>query len=144
MPENMGSSNDPIINAVKRLNTGYQNTEYSIKRTIKLGDALVHTVTFKGEDGWWHDNYVYEKGNVVIAYWDVERMLTSKDNDLIPSGRDSERLRLIMVGAITAVLLLTVIGIVIYGNSNPNLQILTGLLGTGFGYLVGKVPEQKK
>lgn len=44
-------TDEEIINAVRRLNAGYKNTEYSVRARESLGRGQICTVVFKGPDG---------------------------------------------------------------------------------------------
>jgi hypothetical protein len=54
-------TNDPIIAAVEQLNAGYKNTDFSRRPTYEYRSTKIHTVVFKGQDGKWRENYVFEK-----------------------------------------------------------------------------------
>ena len=142
--DNRSPSDDPVIDAVKTLNAGYDNTDYAKRSAVQIGKARIYTVVFKGQDGYWHENYVYESGSTRIAYLDLERMLNARDNDLIPSARDPDYIRTMVVAVFTLVFGIAVVYVAVWDSKNPSLQVLTGLLGLGLGYFVGtKSPAQK-
>jgi hypothetical protein len=135
---------DPVIEVVKTLNAGYENTDYAKRSPVKLGGANVYTVVFKGKSGTWYENYVYERGEKRIAYWNLADMLMARDNDLIPSGANLELIRMAAVIAFTLLFGAATIYIVVTNQDNKSLQILTGVVGLGLGWLVGSQSTSHK
>jgi hypothetical protein len=135
---------DPIIAAVQALAAGYHNTDYAKRAPVKLAGANIYTVAFKGEDSQWREAYVFERGNTRIAYWSIADMLMYRDNDLISSGPNLDLLRLCAVIGFTLLFLATYLYLSVKQPTSPSLQILTGLLGAGFAFLVGNRPGTKR
>jgi hypothetical protein len=131
------NEHNPIIDAVKALNSGYKNKNYRKASVIDLGGAVIYKVVFQGEDNSWYDNYVYKKGNKVVAYWTLERLLNARDNDLFSPWRDIALIKLWVAGLITVVLLASVIYLSIKFPETKSLQSLVTLLSTGVGYFLG-------
>ena len=90
----MPSQKDPVIAAVEALNAGYQNSDYAKRGPDQVGGANIYRVAFKGGDGVWRENYVYERGNKRIAYYNIRELLMSRDNDLFPSETNLDLIRL--------------------------------------------------
>ncbi len=143
MLEPKNPSADPVIDAVVRLNSRYNNTNYSKRNPVHVGSGNLYTVVFKGEDGYWRENYVYERGSKVIAYLDLREMILDRGNGLIPSLRDPEFIKLMVISILTFMFAIAVTYLVIHTPDNKSLQVLTGLLGLTIGYLVGNVQTQK-
>ena len=140
----MPGQKDPVIAAVEALNAGYQNSDYAKRGPDQIGGANIYRVAFKGRDGVWRENYVYERGSKRIAYYNIRELLMSRDNDLFPSETDHNLIRLWAVIAFTTIFGLAVIYIVIASPENKSIQFLTGFVGLGIGYLVGNKPFSGK
>lgn len=130
-------SDDPIINAVMALNSGYNNKNYAKANVIDLGEAVIYKVTFQGQDDSWYENYVYKKGQKIVPYWTLERLLTARDNDLFSWWQDLALIKLWTAGLITLLLLACVIYLSIRSPENKAMQSLVTLLSTGVGYFLG-------
>ena len=133
-----GSPGDRIIDAIKQLNAGYSNTEYAKRSPEDLGAGKLYTVVFKGADQQWRENYVFERGDKVKAYYTIREALRDSFTGIIPMWRDQEFIKLLVVAILTAAFATAVIGIVVWDPDNKSLQVLTGLLGLTLGYFVGK------
>lgn len=133
----MPGQRDPVISAVEALNAGYQNSDYAKRGPDQIGGANIYTVVFKGADGEWRENYVYERGNRRIAYHNIRELLMSRDNDLFPSETNLDLIRLWAVIAFTTIFGIAVVYLVITSPDNKSIQFLTGFVGLGIGYLVG-------
>jgi hypothetical protein len=58
---------DPVIAAVKLLNAGYNNSNYSKRQPQKLGPGRMYTVSYQGQDKAWYEDYVFEVGSTQRA-----------------------------------------------------------------------------
>jgi hypothetical protein len=134
----MPKEDDPIIAAVIRLNAGYTNSDYEKRDPVRIGDSLVYIVTFKGENGFWYQNYVYQKDERLTGFQDLAALLLASEKDLHKHGLNLEFLRMSSVIAFTLLFSVAVIWLVFRQPDNKALQILTGFVGLGLGYLVGK------
>jgi hypothetical protein len=131
-------SDDPVIDAVKRLNSGWNNTDYSRRDPVQLGKASLYTVAFKGQDGYWRENYVYELANKRIPYSDLKQLLTDRNNGLVSTAKDRDFFALLVVAALASIFALAVIYLAIWQPDNSkSLQALTGVFGLVFGYFLG-------
>src|ERR1700723_3664670 len=129
MSEGNNPAADPIIDAVVRLNSQYSNSAYSKRNPVRVGSGNLCTVVFKGEDGYWRENYVYERGSKVVAYVDLRETILDRGNGLIPFLRDPEFIKLIVISTLTFMFAMAVTYLVITTPDNKSLQVLTGLLG---------------
>jgi hypothetical protein len=138
-PPSPAPDNDPIIKAVIQLNAAYTNKNYAKHNPIVIRGANVYKVTFQSQGGTWYENYVYQRGaRAPIPYESLSQLLRAGDNDLIPHGPDLELIRMATVGFFTLMFGVAVIYLVFHPSPGDSIQILTGFVGTGFGYLVGK------
>jgi len=140
----MPGQKDPVIAKVEALNAGYQNTDYAKRGPDQIGGANIYRVSFKGADGVWRENYVYERGNKRIAYYNIRELLMSRDNDLFPSEANLDLIRLWAVIVFTTIFGIAVIYFVKTSPENKSIQFLTGFVGLGIGYLVGNKPFSGK
>lgn len=140
----MPDQKDPVIAAVEALNAGYLNSGYAKRGPDQIGGANIYRVVFQGRDGVWRENYVYERGNKRIAYYNIRELLMSRDNDLFPSEANLDLVRLWAVIAFTTIFGIAVIYLVIRSPENKSIQFLTGFVGLGIGYLVGNRPFSGK
>ena len=138
MSDPKSSPNDRIIESVKQLSSGWKNTDFSKRPPEKVGSGKLYTVVFKGEDGLWRENYVFEKGSDIRPYSNIRDVLRDTSNGIIPSWKDQDFVKLIVISILTGIFSISVIGIVILNPDNKSLQVLIGLLGLTLGYLVGK------
>jgi hypothetical protein len=127
-----------IINAVKQLNAGYNNTDYGVRQPEDVAGGKLYTVVFRGENKEWMENYVFVRGKFIKAYFTVRDVIVDSNNSIVPKWRDQEFIKLAVVSLLTVMFALAVVGIVLWNPDNKSLQVLTGLLGLTLGYFVGK------
>lgn len=136
---------DPIVQAVVRLNAAWSNKNYAKHNPTVIRGANVYKVTFEGQEGGYFENYVFQRGmKDPIPYSSLGELLNAKNNDLIPDGPNLELVRLVAVVCFTLMFGAAVIYVVVQPTENKSVQILTGFVGLGLGYLVGKSPEAGK
>ena len=129
---------DKVVEAVKQLNAGYLNTDYFRKPPEDLRSGKLYTVTFKGEDGHWRENYVFERGKTLKPYYSIRDMIKDSTTGIIPRATDTEFVKLMVISILTILFAVAVVWIVAVNPENKSLQVLTGLLGLTLGYFVGK------
>jgi hypothetical protein len=134
-------SNDPVINKVKEINKGYQNSEYSKQTPMQVGPGEVYVVSFMGQDKQWYSNYVFERGSERRAYPTFDKLISDPKNRInVPWWTEFETIRLFIISGLTILLAAAAIYIKIHSDLNQDIQFLTGLLGLLIGWLVGKNP----
>jgi hypothetical protein len=143
MSETKETTTNPVVEVVKRLNYQYNNTGYAMGDPRPLGSGKLYSVKFKGSDDVWHENYVFERGSDRRAYWSLHDLILDSNTNLVPTFRDPDYLKLVVVCGLTVLLIIAVILIVAFEQENKSLQVLTGLLGLTLGYLVGKGDTKK-
>ena len=126
------------IDAVSDMNEGYNNTNYRCSMPSKFASGFLYEVSFEGEDGYWRQNFVFQKGADFRPYSNLKDLLADSSNGIVTPMSDPEYAKLIFIILITLVTLVAVIFLVIQQPDNKSLQILSGILGLLIGYLVGK------
>jgi hypothetical protein len=139
-PEN-ATPVDPILEAVKKYNSDFNNSRYSKRFIVRAGKGNIWSVAFIGEDQRWYENYVYELGGELEVFYTLEMLLTRESPKFVPSSRDPDFIRLIVVSTMAIVLLLAITFAAISDSKNPSLQVLSPLLTLVAGYLMGNVPK---
>jgi hypothetical protein len=99
-----------IINAVKQLNAGYENKNYAIRQPEEVAGGNLYTVVFQSQDGTWMENYVFERGKFIKAYWSIRDVVRDSNNGIVPKWNDREFIRLGVVSILTIMFAIAVIG----------------------------------
>ncbi|HXR26204.1 MAG TPA: hypothetical protein VN742_12630 [Candidatus Binataceae bacterium] len=131
---------DPIVDAVKSLNSGYNNSKYSKRHLAQAGQGNIWAVVFLGENQQWYENYVYVLGSRMEAFYNLQILLAAKGHSFVPSLRDLDFIRLIVVAAMALLLVTATIYVSISDTKSSSLQVLSPLLTLVVGYLMGNVP----
>lgn len=139
----MGTDNgiiadDTIVEAVKRFNAGYNNTEHSVRSRESLGRGEVCVVVFKGQDQRFHENYVAIVKGKVFVYHTLPQLLRDRNASILDMTADRDRHIVYALMAMAFIMLAVVLGLAVFDEDNKTLQVLTGLFGILTGYLVGK------
>jgi len=139
MSSNAGGSTDPVIQQVVSLNSGYKNSEYSKSPPDKVGTGKIYTVKFKGQDGDWRENYVFERGDDRRAYWSLGDLIKDGSNHIFSPFSDVDYLRVVVI-AVLAVMFGAALTYLIVSKDaeNKGMQTLITVFSLTLGYLVGK------
>ena len=143
MSEIIEPGSDPILDAVKSMNSGYKNTDYSKRQLLELGTADVYAVSFKGPDEKTYEHFACNARGRVFAASTLERLLLKINGRVFLSFREPELIKLGVVSILAfAFSVATIVEVATWPN-NPSLEILSGTAALLIGYLVGKSGDTK-
>ena len=127
---------DPILDAVKASNAGFNNSRYTRQQLTYGGTRNIHRVDFLGEDQNWYQNFVLERrGKGLRVYDTIDKLLVEVAAS--PWG-DHDYVKLVVIAVLALSFGAAVLYVVLVQPENKSLNVLTGLLGLTTGYLVGK------
>ena len=139
----MNGQTDRVVDAVRQLNAGYNNKNYTKQPAMSLGLATVYAVSFIGQNNRRYENYVFERGQELKAYNTLKSLIIDRNNNIIPRISTPDLIKLLVVSGLTVMFAIALIYLVITQPENKSLQVLTGLLGLTLGYFVGKSDTSK-
>jgi hypothetical protein len=101
MSDTSNAVDDPVIEAVRNLNKGYNNRNYAKRSAQNFGSGTIYTVTFRGENNKFYEQYVFERGQERRAYQELAALIFDGNNKLIPSMLNPDMIKLIVVSVLT-------------------------------------------
>src|SRR5260370_22668766 len=116
---------DPILDSARNLNSGYNNSKYSKRHLAQAGNGNIWAIVFMGENQQWYENYVYELRGEIEAFYNLQTLLAKKGNSFVPSSRDPDFIRVIVVASMALALLLAIILVAITDSKNSPLHVLS-------------------
>ena len=137
---------DEIIEAVKKYNSPWKNTDYKRDEVTQVGRATIYTVTFMGQANTFGTSYPYTNYVLVRRSQEKPRVFTTLDelfNNLhqivSEPWTNIEIIKIYTLVGVTIMLAASVLYILWLtgGKDSTALPLITTVLGSIVGYLIG-------
>jgi hypothetical protein len=129
---------DAVLEAVRKENIRYNNTDFAKQPPIKIGNGRFYVVTFKGEDKEPYVNFVYTRNGreEFEVYSDLRQLVVDKAGGKLPLYEESW-IRVAGMFVVVVLLLLASVGTALMEDGKAFTAFMSAFTAA-LGYLAGK------